>query len=51
MPALALLAGASLWGVVWYPFRVLAQAGIDGLWSTFFTYGLSLALGLVLFRR
>jgi drug/metabolite transporter (DMT)-like permease len=51
LPTLALLAGASLWGIVWYPYRVLAQAGIDGLWSTFFTYGLALVLGLALFRR
>lgn len=50
-PALALLAGASLWGVVWYPYRLLAQAGIDGLWSTFFTYGFALVLGVVLFPR
>ena len=27
LPALALLAGASFWGVVWYPFRALSQAG------------------------
>jgi drug/metabolite transporter (DMT)-like permease len=51
VPALALLAGAFLWGVVWYPYRLLAQAGIDGLWSTLFTYGFTLALGVVLFPR
>src|SRR5687768_1923847 len=50
-PALALLAGAALWGVVWYPYRLLAQAGMDGLWSTLATYGLTLLLGLVLFPR
>ena len=51
LPALALLAGASLWGVVWYPYRLLAQAGIDGLWATLFTYGLALLLGIVIFPR
>ncbi len=51
LPALGLLGGASLWGVVWYPYRLLAQAGIDGLWSTLFTYGLALALGVILFPR
>lgn len=51
LPTVALLAGASLWGIVWYPYRVLAQAGIDGLWATFFTYGLALALGLAIFPR
>jgi drug/metabolite transporter (DMT)-like permease len=51
LPALALLGGASLWGVVWYPYRLLAQAGIDGLWSTLFTYGFALLLAVVLFPR
>jgi len=50
-PAWALLAGAALWGVVWYPYRLLAQAGIDGLWSTLFTYGVALALGVAIFPR
>jgi drug/metabolite transporter (DMT)-like permease len=51
LPALALLAGASLWGVVWYPYRVLAQAGLDGLWATLLTYGLALVLGVLVFRK
>jgi len=51
LPALALLAGASFWGVVWYPFRALSQAGIDGLWATLFTYGLALVVGVVAFPR
>lgn len=51
LPTVALLAGASLWGIVWYPYRVFAQTGIDGLWATFFTYGLALALGLAIFPR
>ena len=50
-PAWALLAGAALWGVVWYPYRLLARAGIDGLWSTLFTYGVALVVGLALFHR
>jgi len=48
---LGLLAGASLWGVVWYPYRVLDQAGIDGIWSTLFTYGLALVVGIACFPR
>src|SRR2546427_9833654 len=50
-PAWALLAGAAFWGVVWYPFRLLAQAGIDGIWSTLFTYGLALVVGVACFPR
>ena len=51
LPTLALLAGASLWGVVWYPYRVLSGAGIDGVWSTLFTYGLALVVGACAFPR
>lgn len=50
-PAWALLAGAATWGVVWYPYRLVAQAGLDGLWSTLFTYGLALAAGVILFPK
>lgn len=51
LPTLALLAGASFWGVVWYPFRLLNQAGVDGLWATLFTYGLALIVGIAVFPR
>jgi drug/metabolite transporter (DMT)-like permease len=51
LPALGLLAGASLWGVVWYPFRLLNAAGIDGLWSTLFTYGFAFVVGIACFPR
>ena len=50
-PAWALLAGAALWGVVWYPYRLLAAAGVDGLWSTFLTYGIALVAGTAVFAR
>ena len=50
-PTWALLFGASLWGVVWYPYRMLAQAGLDGIWATILTYGLALAIGVAIFAR
>jgi drug/metabolite transporter (DMT)-like permease len=50
-PVWALLAGGALWGVLWYPYRLLAQAGLDGLWSTLLTYGLALVAGVALFPR
>jgi drug/metabolite transporter (DMT)-like permease len=50
-PTWALLAGASFWGVVWYPYRLLAQAGLDGIWSTIFTYGFALLVGVLVFPR
>ena len=50
-PTVALVAGASLWGVVWYPYRLLAQAGIDGIWSSLITYAVALAIGGIVFLR
>ena len=50
-PTWALLAGAALWGVVWYPFRLLAATGLDGIWATLFTYGVALAVGMAIFPR
>jgi drug/metabolite transporter (DMT)-like permease len=50
-PTLALLIGASFWGVIWYPFRLLSQAGISGAWSSALTYGVALAIGLLLFGK
>src|SRR5260221_12082527 len=50
-PTWALLAGASFWGVVWYPYRLLARAGLDGVWSTILTYGFALAVGVLVFPR
>jgi drug/metabolite transporter (DMT)-like permease len=46
-----LLFGAAVWGVVWYPYRLLNQGGLDGIWSTFITYGLALVVGCALFPR
>jgi drug/metabolite transporter (DMT)-like permease len=50
-PTWGLLAGAALWGVIWYPYRLLAQAGLDGLWSTAITYGIALVAGIAIFPR
>jgi drug/metabolite transporter (DMT)-like permease len=49
LPPLALLAGASVWGVIWYPYRLMNDAGLDGLWSTALTYGVALAAATLLF--
>ena len=50
-PAWALLAGAAFWGVVWYPYRLIAHAGLDGFWASFITYGLALLAGVAIFPR
>jgi len=52
LPVLALLLGATLWGVFWYPLRLLEQNGLVGLWATLLIYGAALVVGLpVVLRR
>jgi drug/metabolite transporter (DMT)-like permease len=50
-PVAALLIGAAIWGLLWYPYRLLEQDGISGQVSTVITYAIALSLGLVLFRK
>ena len=45
----SLLNAALVWGLIWYPFRVLAQQGVSGEVATFLTYSLALVLGFLLF--
>jgi drug/metabolite transporter (DMT)-like permease len=51
LPVLALLVGASTWGIVWYPYRLLAHSGVGGEWSALITYGIATVAGLALFPR
>ena len=46
-----LLFGATSWGIIWYPYRLLEQAGISGVVSSFYTYCLAVILGVLLFAR
>lgn len=50
-PICALLTGAFIWGLLWYPYRLLEQAGIVGPVATAITYLIALLLGLILFWR
>ena len=45
-----LLTGALVWGLIWYPYRVLQAAGIGGALASFLTYFIALLPGLLLFR-
>lgn len=47
-PALAMMTGASLWGVIWYPMRLLEAGGLVGLWLTLTMYGAALVVSLPL---
>ncbi|MES2186193.1 MAG: DMT family transporter [Pseudomonadota bacterium] len=43
LPALALLLNAFVWGVSWWPFRILEGHGLHPLWSTAAVYAFALA--------
>jgi drug/metabolite transporter (DMT)-like permease len=43
---LGLLAGATTWGLVWYPLRLLEDAGLAGASSSFAIFVLALLMGL-----
>lgn len=47
LPVVALLIGASMWGVIWYPMRLLEQGGLQGVWLTFILYATALGMSLV----
>ena len=46
-----LLFGAMSWGVIWYPYRLMAEAGVSGVASSFYTYGIAIILGAILFAK
>jgi drug/metabolite transporter (DMT)-like permease len=46
-----LLAGALVWGLIWYPFRVLRDLGVAGEISSVIAYGIALLLSAVVYRR
>ncbi|BBE09198.1 Uncharacterized protein MCB1EB_1037 [Mycoavidus cysteinexigens] len=51
LPALAILLGASVWGVIWYPLRLLAALGISGtLASALVGFSTCLFLWIVFWR-
>jgi len=42
MPVAGALTGALVWGLIWYPYRVLQEAGVSGPQATFVTYLLAM---------
>jgi drug/metabolite transporter (DMT)-like permease len=47
-PVLVLLWAATFWGTMWYPLRLLAGAGLSGLWTTWVIFATAALMGLVL---
>ncbi len=48
---LCVLLSATLWGLIWYPLRLLAQAGLPATWSTFTMYLATALLTVPYFYR
>lgn len=51
LPILALLFGATCWGIAWYPYRLLNQSGFSGEAATSLTYLIALVVGIVVLRK
>jgi len=47
----ALLAGATVWGLIWYPYRKLELASLSGSMATTLTYAVALCFGIALYCR
>jgi drug/metabolite transporter (DMT)-like permease len=47
LPSVALLSGAVIWGLIWYPYRVIEAAGMGGVTATALTYGLAFLFGFL----
>lgn len=46
-----LLFGATMWGIIWYPYRLLADAGVSGFTSTFYTYAIAALFTSIAFAQ
>ncbi len=51
MPIFALLLGATSWGILWYPFRIMQSGGLAAPIATFLCYSVTVVVGGVVFRR
>lgn len=51
IPHLCLLTGATVWGLVWYPYRVLEAQGMSGIEASILTYLAALLCGYAVWHR
>lgn len=51
LPVGSLLLAVTFWGCMWYPLRLLDQAGLNGIWTSLIAYGSVLLLALPLLWR
>jgi len=46
-----LLFGAFCWGIIWYPYRLMSEAGVPGVASSFYTYALAIIFASILLGK
>ena len=46
-----LLFGACCWGVIWYPYRLMADSGVSGIASSLYTYIIAVVIGCAIFAK
>lgn len=46
-----LLFGAFCWGVIWYPYRIMQDAGVSGVVSSLYTYIIALMIAALIFHK
>lgn len=51
MPVAGILSGALVWGLIWYPYRILQESGVSGPLGTMITYVLAMLLGSFMLPR
>ena len=51
LPVVSVLSGALVWGLVWFPYRVLQSSGVSGAMTTMLIYLMAMLLGTFMLRR
>jgi drug/metabolite transporter (DMT)-like permease len=51
MPVAGALSGALVWGLIWYPYRILQDAGVSGTLATLITYLLAMLCGVFMLPK
>ena len=51
LPIAGILSGALVWGLIWYPYRMLQDAGVYGPLATLITYLLAMVCGAFMLPR
>ena len=51
LPVVSVLSSALVWGLIWYPYRVLQDAGVSGALATLCTYTVAILCGAFILPR